>query len=327
MRYQSLKAFEKHLADSSPRHLCKCYLIQVADSGERAKVMSLLLRYCLAPEGQLLRMEGDEANLPQLFDALQSRSLFGGETVVVLDLCDKLGKKEAEGLGEFLEKGSLAGSLMLGASGKTVLAKAVEKLGVILDLSEEKPWDRDKRIGEGLQARAQSAGKRLGVGVVPLLFERLGNEVVLLDSEIDKLICYTGERLMIECADVLQISSASKMYSLWQMAEDLVWGEGTMVESEAFHGLIPSVRAQLQLGLKLATFLAEGTAIQCGAPHFPKMWPKLLEKRKEQAAQKGMVFFQRGLDLLFKVELLSRTGSSQVEALFDLFRTGLYAKR
>ena len=60
--------------------------------------------------------------------------------------------------------------------------------------------------------------------------------------------------------------------------------------------------------------------------HLPKIWPRTLEKRKAQVAQKGTDCFRKGLDLLFRIELLSRTGSNQLGALLDLFQASYIAR-
>jgi DNA polymerase-3 subunit delta len=327
MRYPNLKAFEKHLASAAPHHLCRCYLVLIADDQERQQAIQTLLRHL--PDGSIQRMSGAEIKLIDLFDALQSPSLFGGEAVVILDECEKLAKGQVESIIDFLEKPIQAGFLLLGARGKTPLAKAAEKGGVVLDLSDEKPWDKEKRISENLFERAKSAAKRLSPDAAPLLLERIGPDASLLASEIDKLICYVGDRLTIERADVYRIAASSRAHTLWQMAEGIVWEGTSALDPNAFHGLVPALRSQLSLGMKIASLIEDQTPMGEWAAHLPKIWPKTLEKRKEQAAQKGVSFFKKGLDLLFKIELLSRTGSTQVGALLDLFRSSMssYARR
>ncbi len=325
MKYQNVPSFEKHLASASPDHLCRVYLIAMADDYERSLVLQSLVKRTLAPDCSLQKFSPD-LDCRELFDALQSPSLFGGEAVVLFDECEALKKKEAEQIAAFLEKTTLYGYLLLGSRGKTPLSKVVEKIGVVLDMSEEKPWDKEKRISEALAAIAMSQGKRLASDAIPLLLERLGTDISLLTQEVHKLICYVGDRPTIERSDIFRISSTGGSYTLWQVAEEIVWEGGGSFDPSMFPGIIFSLRPQLQIGLKITTLMEEGVPFSEWTPYFPKMWPRTLEKRKNQAAQKGSLFFKKGLETLFKIESLSRTGISQTEALFDLFRTTLNSK-
>ena len=325
MKYQNLKSFEKHLANAAPNHLCRCYLVLVPEDQERLAVFQTLIQSLPLSGQSIPRMSGEKVRMKDVLDVLQSPSLFASEAALILDECEKLKRAEIDLLTDYLEKPDPTGYLLLGACSKTPLSKISEKIGVVFDLSEEKPWEREKRITENLFERATRAGKRLAPDAATLLLERIGCDASLLEQEIDKLICFIADRLTIERSDVFRIASSSRTYTLWQMAEGIVWEGGTVLDPNSFHGLIPSLRSQLTLGLKIASLTQTQVPPEEWAAHLPKIWPKTLEKRKEQVAQKGLDFFKKGLELLLKIELLSRTGSNQFEALFDLFRVSLYA--
>lgn len=318
MRYQNLKSFQKHLATAAPDHLCHCYLIILSDDYERTKWLKEIL---VAPN---VCFSGAEVSVEQILDAL-SPTLFGGQPVVIVDEVERLDKKGLELLAANLPG---SGYLLLGARKKISLTTAVEKEGVILDLSEEKPWDKEKRIAEQLSQRVEQAGKRLASDVAPLLFERIGIDPALLDREIDKLLCFVGERPTIERSDVFRISASNSTHTLWQTAEEIVWGEGKIAlpEASAFHALLPALRSQLQLGCKIAALSSTGASTAEWSASLPKIWPKTLEKRRSQVERLGASYFQKGLKLLFDIELLSRTGSSQLTTLLDLFRMGIHAR-
>jgi len=322
MKYQNLKAFQKHLASAAPHNLCRLYLLLIGDDFERAKTLDAILSFLPVPP---LRFSGVDCDLQALLDAAQNFSLFG-ESVVVLDEAEKLSKKQAQTLGEHLK--SPSGYFLIASRGKTSLSGAIEAEGVILDLLEEKPWDREKRLAEQLAERAKNAGKRLAPDAAALLFERLGVDAALLESEMDKLICYVAERPLISREDILQISAASKSSTLWQTAEEVIWegGEFPSLDSAAFHALIPALRSQLHTGFALATLIEEKTPPDQWNRYLPKLWPKMLEKRSSQAARLGAPYFRKGLEKLFEIELLSRSASTQYRALLDLFRAHLHAR-
>ena len=113
---------------------------------------------------------GAEASIQQILNAL-APDLFGSKPVVLVDEVEKFEKKEMQILADHFPTQSY---LLLGARKKVPLASAVEKEGIVLDLSEEKPWDRDKRIAEQLVEKVQKAGKRIASDVLPLLLEQVG---------------------------------------------------------------------------------------------------------------------------------------------------------
>jgi DNA polymerase-3 subunit delta len=323
VKYPNLKAFQKHLASSAPDHLCRIYLVSIGDDFERAKALDLILSYL---PGSASRLSGADTELKSCLDAMHTLSLFGA-SLVVIDEVEKFSKKELETLAQNL--GGAAGYVLFGARSKTAgLAAAVEKEGVVLDLLEEKPWDREKRIAEQLIERARGANKRLVPEGPALLIERLGLDPALLESEIDKLICYVGERGAITTQDILAISPASRAATLWQTAEEVIWerGEFPALDATGFHTLVPALRNQLHLGLALAALIEEKRPADQWSRVLPKIWPKTLEKRSSQAARLGKTYFQKGMEKLFEIELLSRSGSTQYRALLDLFRASLYVR-
>ncbi|MDE3045685.1 MAG: hypothetical protein KGJ02_03475 [Verrucomicrobiota bacterium] len=307
----------KHLKVAGPHLLSRVYLLCVPDDFERGQLFQAILRPLLTPDHSLQRFSGEGLDQRAFFDHLQTPSLFGGEPIAVLDEVEKLPKKS------FSLPSMSFGYLLMGSRGKTPLAAAVEKEGVVLDLLDEKPWEKEKRQQQLLEARAKSAGKTLTPEVIPLLFERLEKESSTLESELDKLICYVGDKNVIDRNDVLAISAESRTSTIWHTAEDLVWeGKGLLDESE-FHALVPALRSQLQLGLKIATLLSQNASSEEWSQALPRVFPRTLEKRTSQAAKLGLPYFVKGLEALFDIELKSRTGSQQYGALLDLFRARL----
>jgi len=329
MKFQNLKAFQKHLETAAPHQLCKVYLIAVPDDFERRRLLDSVLSLVIVPDQPLLRLSAADSTLAELFTAIDSPSLFSAEPIALIDEMEKIPKKSAQGFLDLLARPQLTGHLILGSRGKSPVYQAVEKCGAVLDLSDEKPWDKEKRLTEQIFERARQAGKRLASEVPQLLFDRLDKDSALIEQEIDKLICYTGERSVIERSDVLQVSASSRMHTLWQTAEEIVW-EGAdpgAVDGSSFHGLLPALRSQFQLGLKIASLVEARMGVSEIGERLPKIWPKTLDKRISQAARFGSTYFQKGLDLLFRIELLSRSGSNDPTTLLEFFRVSIYVRR
>lgn len=294
------------------------------DDFERVKALNAVLALVLSNDSLVSRFQGSEFDLRSFVDALQSPSLLGGETILFLDEAEKISKKSMQTLIDLLESNPPSCFLLIGTRSKTPLQALVEKWGVLLDLTEEKPWDRERRLLEQMADQAKEAGKKISTEVLQLLIERLDKEPALLMYEMEKLICYVGDRPVIEQEDVLQISAATRTHTLWQVAEEIIWERGmSPIDPAQFHGIMPLLRSQLQLGLKLATLIETKRPADAWSTFLPKLWPKVLEKRSSAAARLGSAYFRKGLEKLFEIELASRHQSTQYGALIDLFRSQL----
>lgn len=316
MKYQNLKAFEQSLGSK------RIYLCILPSDQERIEAFQLIQK--AYPHALSEKFSSTELDYPTFFDALLSTPLFGDKTLVLLDACETLKKKEVETLSEFLEKNTLANVLLLGSRGKTALSKVVEKIGVVLDMSEEKSWEKDKRITETLCSIAKNEGKWLAPDAAALLVEKIGSDLPTLTQDLLKIISFVGDRKNIERTDIFRLSATNLQETPWKMAEEIIWeGGDSNFDPSSFVPLIFSLRSQLQVGMKMASLIEAGTPFSEWTPFFPKMWPKILEKRREQTMRKGPMYFKRGLEVLYKIETLSRAGAVDPKALYDFFRASL----
>ncbi len=324
MRYTQLSAFHKHLASAAPQNLCRLYLIVCADAFERKSALDALLSYAAA-DALVVRYVGSETPVREILDALNSPRLFGGEPIVVVDEVDK---KLHDALSSWFKEPPAFGYLFLGAKGK-ISASFAETHGVVLDLTEEKPWEKEKRLAEKLHQMAKSAGCRLSPDAASLILERVEGDAALIFHEMEKLICYAADKQEITRGDVEALCKSSRNFTLWQIADDLIWERvfrangSELSDPSFFHGLIASLRQQLTLGMKMCQLKGAGVPFGEWRSHFPKIWPKALEKKAEISGRLGAAYFHRGLELLFQVELLSKSGGPATDALLDYFRIKL----
>lgn len=293
-------------------------LAAIVDDGEREAVLKAKLAK-LPPDGSVRRFHVDELDLKALLEHLETSSLFGGAPIAILDRVEKLTKKTVEALCEWGKRFAGEAYFLMGAAGKTPLVD--ESWLLCLDALAEKPWDREKRLKERLLELVRKSGKDIAPRALDLLLERNEMEGALLEQEIEKLICWTGERRSIGIEDVEAISSSNRLQTLWQEAEQIVW-EGMIGGSDPY-ALFPLIRSQLEMGLKIATLIEEARPKEEWSRHLPKVYPRLLEKRTPQAARLGRSYFIEGLKTLFDLELLSRSGSESPHSLLTLLQAKL----
>lgn len=319
MRYNSRASFLAQIKSAASNgFMSRVFFVGMPHDYERTEICESILNYLLTPDHLLERYSGSGLDVKALFDHLQTHTLLGGEPIALIDDAEKIPKGALQGLFPLQ-----FGYLILASKGKSPLSEVVEKEGVVLDLLNEKPWEKEKRITAQLEARVKNAGKTIAPDALALLFERQDMDAGNLEREIDKLICYTGDRVHINGNDIQAICTTSRSFALWQTAESLIWeGVGNADETQ-FHALIPALRAQLQLGAKISSLLAANASTEEWTKALPKVFPKTLEKRTSQASRLGGSYFTRGLIALYDIELRSRSSSTAYGALLDLFRAKL----
>jgi DNA polymerase III subunit delta len=307
---------------AAPAHLCRLYFVVVADAYEREKILREIALFF--PSFAKTSIPPEKLSFSSVMAPLIQPNLFQQEPLLLLENIEKISSEALPLWQKFFLHPLEYGALLCGAPAPTPLCAVFEKVGVVLDLSGEKPWDREKRLTEDLLLKAEKEGKRLAPDVIPLLWELCGKQAGLLDRELEKIFCYVGDRLHVERSDVFRISSSVQDHNLWQEAEEWVWENkrrgGALLP---FSHFVILLRWQLDLGIRICQLASSSIPQTEWGSYFPKIRPKVLEKRIPQALQWGRPFFSRAWCRLYEMELLAREGGERGEALLDHFRSFL----
>jgi len=331
VKFSSVVAFDKHLKEAFPAHLAPIFLVVTPCDYERRKnidkISSLLQKK--DPHLRIVRLSGLESPLEQVKEELLTPSLWGGLTLVVYTEADKV--KNNAFLGDRFPPGA---HLILGASGfKSVseLYQKGKKDVVALDLSDEKPWEKERRLQDWLLEQARLQQKTLNSDVVHYLMQHLGPDLATLDQELTKLICYVGDKPRIELEDAKAICGTRDLFTGWQLAEKIVWERATALGEKLsdlgfLFPFIGQLRYHLQLGYRLAELVENKASPGDIKHHFPTLRPQQLEKFISQARVRRPSFFHRGLEALYHLEFASKSSPLDISVLFDLFQARLYEK-
>ena len=338
MKYQNLELFKKHLKASFPHKLPNLYFVVVKDDYERLRVIDNIT--CYFPKNSVLsinRFSAESSSLQEVINTLDSPSLLGGESIVVVDGIDLYKRKEIQDfLTSYLKKNLLRGFLVLSAKDKKnllTLFSEVDKRGVILDLSLEKIWEKEKRLLNFVIEKCAQSKKSISQDAKETLLSLIGLDMSSLENEIEKAALYVGDKHIIEKEDILAICSSNVTNSVWQIAEKVIWEDPFFfnierdycVDSIFFHSLVIALRYHLQEGLKLSSALENNLDI---FKLFSNIRPNVLQKRKEKALFFGSTYFKEALKELFDIDMLSKDGISSFLFLIDLFRVKLiYLRR
>ncbi len=321
MKFQSYEPFEKHCKESFPSHISPIYVVIAPQESERKKILANLI--------SSLENISDLKKCSLIKDAVEhvnAGSLFSGKMAALFDGAELLLKAEMEMLAHYIDSPNPEAHLILGAASSkniTELYKKGKKEMVVLDLSKEKPWEERARLQKWIVQTLHVEKKQVAPDAVEALLDRLPPDRLLLEQEIEKLLCFVGERPNITRQDVETICSSSIEYNQFQLAQQLVWGGRkqlpTLSDLSQLLPLVGQLRNQFEMGLKMSTLLKRGaTKDEIGAA-FPRLWPKALQQCLEGARKRGGGFFKKGLIDLFALELGLKTSTGKPEVLFAMF--------
>lgn len=225
--------------------------------------------------GEALRVLG------RLREALQTLPFFGGGKVVWLRDCNFLGEERTAssaavtealaGLAEELKHFAWQNVRLLVSAGKVdkrkVFYKTLDKLGTVEIFSAWSADDRDwtERAETAARGAFRQREKEISEEALAEIISRVGPNARQLESEVEKLCLFAGNRKRIELADVATICSRNKtarafalgdalgdrnLPALLRRLDEELWEtkfEKDKSEIGLLYGLISKVRAMLLL--------------------------------------------------------------------------------
>lgn len=284
MKFQNTAAFDKHLKEAFAEHFSPAYMIMSGEEGIRKKLINRLVSIFQKKDPNAQRID---VSLSTVFDSLNTRPLIGSFSIVVLDDIHLLKKGETQRLESYLKNPASYAYLILGSSSSKGLFDLCKKV-VVLDLTEEKPWERQARLKEWLLAVASKEKKRLTPELIEFLLAHKGGDISLLEQELNKLITYCLDKEVIELKDAERVCSNSLQITSWKQAENLIKegkfkGESPVTDTSSLLAFMGQLRYQLE----------------------------------KQGGRRA------ALNELFKLEMKLKTTSIDPLLLFDLFRAKL----
>lgn len=332
MKYQSAQAFEKHLKEAYPDHLSLVYIVACPFEFERKRLVNKILSWFQKRDSRLTlnRRSAATVSLQELLEPFQSQSLFPEQSCVILSEVEKLKKPGLEALASSVAHPSSSRIhrlvILESASFKNLsdLYHTCKKEVVVLDLSDEKPWDRQRRLKEWLVEKVAEEKKKISTEATAFLFEQIGYEWSCLEQEIEKLICYIGARGTVELKDVEAICSSRPLTTGWERAEQMVWGKeippaDPLMDLSALLMQMGQVRYHLQLGGQLAAYVERGATSHEIQKALPQLKPAHFDRYLSFTRQRKSPFFREALAVLFELDLLSKSSSLDPDFLWDYF--------
>lgn len=330
MKYNQYKAFEKHLQSSTPSNFSALYSLIIKDPGERALAFDLLKKMLNA--ATVVLFQADSQGEKDLLSQLDDLSLFPGRQLLHLQGCEKLSKAGQISLEKRIQH--ILPSIILVLSAETLskssnFYKAIEKQGVILEIGEEKPWEKEKSLAEWIIERTQQAKKTIEPDAVNILARGTQGSLAILASEWEKLLTFCGEKTKISASDVHSICCLSSNDTGWLLGEAIL-AQNSKQALETAHRLLDqgtslfpllrSLRHQVTTALFLATAEREGKRDMI-SQKFPYLKGHMLDKQVQAATKFGPRRLAGAIQLIDEYEFKAKDGCDDPKLLLTLLCT------
>ena len=333
MKYTNARAFEKHLEAAAPQHFSNLYMILVKEAFARKTMVDLLVRVLLkeekTPEMSVRLFDAESHSILDILSELQASTLFAKKRVLLLQNADSLDKAAMGKLEAYFAMPNPAVYLVITATTvnrATNFYKKAEKAGIILDIAEEKPWEKEKQLAEWLHEEARKQGKHIEMQTCGILLKQLGTDQALLHQELEKLINYTGERKDITPQDISVICIHVNVENIWQLGEAIFRkdtasalriGKALLSEGVALIALLRQIRAQFQTEYQVCSILSAGGNSFDVTQQFPYMKGHILERHLQLAQHYGMQNFKNGILKIDETELQAKNSAADPDVLAD----------
>jgi DNA polymerase III subunit delta len=333
VKFSNFRAFEKHVEDAAPNHFSNIYLILSKESFERKMAVDTLTKRLLVSENAHLSFqsfEGEKLDVDALLQELNAMNFFAATQVFLINQADKLVKSSLQALEGYFASPNPAIYLILSAASinhATNFYKKAEKVGVVLEFPEEKPWEKEKTLREWIATKVAQEGKQIVPAAANALLKQIGFDQALLVQEIEKLYCYIGERKEITLEDVGEISCLVNTENIWQLGEAIFRGQvadalrimkNLLDDGSAFLGLLRQIRSQFQTSYQICSILAAGGSGLEVTQHYPYMKGQILERNMQLAQSYGMSRFKAGMLTIDEMELKAKNSPSGDALLAEL---------
>lgn len=331
MKYSMLSGLIKHLHEARDNGFSSVYTLLGKEEFARKQAVEEVLQALLKGKSRelcLKNFEGETVSPPQLMHELSSSSFFSEQIVVVVQQADKLKKAVVERLLPYLAQPNPGVYLILSAANlpaNTQLYKALEKQGIILLLGQEKPWEKEKSLGEWARAKFDAGGKKISSALCLTLVKQMGLDQALLDKEIEKIICYCGERKEVLAEDLAAIGSYKGNENSWQLGEAILRLDAAAASRLAIELLvagemhllqvIAALRRQIETSFQVCSILVSKGSREEITRTFPYMQGNILERHIQLAQGYGISRFKRAMMLLQEMETRSKNSQGEAELL------------
>jgi DNA polymerase-3 subunit delta len=333
VKYTNSLSFEKHLEASAPDDLALLYLLHAKEDFIKKQAVNKLTSLVLGKAPMPLSLQVFDAqkhSVEKVLEELGMLRFLTDKRMIVVENVDALDKAALLKLEPYITAvGDRRTFLVLTASSlhrASQFYKSVEKQGTVLDIAEEKPWEKEKNAVDWLLSAFAKEKKQVALPVAQLMVKQIGTDQTLLHAELSKLICYVGEKTKIEESDLSAICCLTDPGTIWQLGEALFMREtlqalrlikGLLADGAALIALLRQLRSQFQTACTVCSILQAGGSPADIAQKYPYMKGQILDRQMRTANNYGFQRLKKGLLAIDEAELEAKNSNKDPEFLAE----------
>jgi DNA polymerase-3 subunit delta len=162
------------------------------------------------------RLLAKEHSVPEVLARLSALPMFGTKRLLMIQQVDLWPKDQLKTLESYLTRPYPTACLVLSCAQKKGLERlraGVETVGAVVQFTS--PPERD--LPRWLHARARRYQKVLSPQAAFSLVDQLGVDLHRLQSELEKLANYVGDRPKIELSDVQEVVTSQRSFTVFEL--------------------------------------------------------------------------------------------------------------
>lgn len=321
MRCERLDEFKREISLKK----FSIFLILAKEKEEGRQLLQMALSFFPAPT-LILTPETFTSSL--FVQEVETLPFLTDHRIVVVDSLDELPPPAIEVIHHYLLKPSPQTILFLLASSlssQNKIMKEATAKGIVFQIPEEKPWEKEERIAHSLIEQAGAAQVRLSATIATQLVKMVDPST--LYQEIEKLICFVGTGGEITLDAIRKICTLTHQKTLWQLGEaifsrdvkeSLEIGTYLMDDGVAIFPIMSHLRSQIHSSQEILAVLEQGGKVAV-TKAFPYLKGKLLEKKIGLLTSYGQERMSQALLHLFNSELQAKNSSTDAKIILEIF--------
>lgn len=265
-----------------------------------------------------------QENFTNFFLEAETFPIFSQSKTIVVKQVDQLNKNELELLYAYVERPNSWIQLYLTAAPFSSQSKFIKKAKQVIHIKEEKLWEKEKRLVQWVIEEAAAAKVALSTLTAQTFVKSVDSQ--FLRNELDKLICFVGDKQEITVEDIHAISTSIHHETLWQLGEAifalqsgkaLQIGKILLEDGMAFFSLLAHLRTQFHTMQQVLHACEQGGKAAV-LKAFPYLKGGLLDKKIQSAQRYGAGRLRRGLIFLFETELKGKNSAIDPLLLLEI---------
>ncbi len=188
--------------DIKTGQLKQIYLLYGAEAYLKKQYRDKLKNAMAAPDDNMnfTAFEGKDINAKEVIDLAETMPFFAERRVILIENSGFF-KNSAEEMAEYLKQVAPATHFIFveeEVDKRSKMYKAVKNAGKIVEFATQ----GEELLTRWILGRLKREGKNITGNVMKLFLSKTGSDMSNIDKELEKLICYTMEKDVIETSDV-----------------------------------------------------------------------------------------------------------------------------